>query len=66
MVTFYTTHCPRCNVLKKKLDASGIEYDTNEDVDEMLAKGYQSAPFLEVDGTSMNFKEAVNWIKEQA
>ena len=25
MVTLYTTHCPKCNVLEKKLDKKKIE-----------------------------------------
>lgn len=66
MVVFYSTHCPRCNVLEKKLNNANIQYEMNTDVATMLAKGYMSAPVLEVDGKAMNFKEAVNWVKEQA
>lgn len=66
MVIFYSTHCPRCNVLEKKLQNANIQYKINTDVDEMLSKGYQSAPVLEVDGESLDFKEAVTWIREQA
>jgi len=25
-IIFYTTNCPRCQVLKKKMDALGIKY----------------------------------------
>ncbi len=65
MIVFYTTHCPRCRVLKYKLDEKGVEYVENEDVDEMISKGYQAAPILEVDGVAMMFGDAVRWVGEQ-
>ena len=54
-VTLYTTHCPRCEVLKKKLDNAGIKYAIVEDEKKMLDKGFTSAPMLEVDGEIMDF-----------
>ena len=46
MVVLYTTNCPRCIVLEKKLKQKGIEFEarTNFDVKEMIKKGF------EVDG----------------
>lgn len=64
-VILYEHGCPRCKVLKMKLDQKGIQYTTVNDVEEMKAKGFQEAPKLEVDGVVMDFKEATNWIKEQ-
>lgn len=61
----YTTHCPQCKVLKSKLDEKGIKYVENEDVDEMISKGYQAAPILEVDGVAKMFGDAVRWVGEQ-
>lgn len=61
-VILYTTHCPRCEVLKKKLDNAGIEYSIVEDENEMRAKGFLSAPMLEVDGGVMDFMAANNWV----
>ena len=65
MIIFYSTHCPRCNVLKAKLDAKNIEYVENNNVDEMLELGIMSAPALKVDDTLMLFKEAVDWVNQQ-
>lgn len=65
MIILYSTDCPRCKVLEKKLDQKEIEYSINSNVDEMLSKGFMEAPILEVDGVDMNFMEANNWIKEQ-
>lgn len=65
-VILYEHGCPRCKVLKMKLDQKGIVYETVSDVEVMKAKGFQEAPKLEIaNGTIMNFKEAVEWIKQQ-
>lgn len=64
MVTLYTSKCPRCIVLEKKLDEAGITYEVFDDVDEMIKMGITTVPMLKVDDTMMNFKEAVKWIKE--
>ena len=64
-VILYEHGCPRCKVLKAKLDKSGIKYENINDVEVMKAKGFSEAPKLEVDGTIMDFKDAVKWIGEQ-
>ena len=61
-VLLYSTHCPRCDVLEKKLQQKNIQFEEVNDVEIMMKKGYMSAPMLEVDDVSMNFKEAVDWI----
>ena len=65
MVVFYSTHCPKCSVLEKKLKQANIEYTEINDVGAMLDKGMTSAPNLEVDGKLMGFTEAVEWINSQ-
>lgn len=65
-VILYTTNCPRCNVLKKKLDIAEIEYEICDDEDLMEQKGFMSAPMLEVDGVTMDFGLAVKWIAERS
>ena len=64
-VVLYEHGCPRCKVLKMKLDQKGIVYENINDVELMKEKGFAEAPKLEVDGVVMNFKEAVDWVKEQ-
>ena len=64
-VILYEHGCPRCKVLKMKLDKSGIPYEDVTDVEVMKAKGFSEAPKLEVDGVVMGFKDAVDWLKEQ-
>lgn len=65
MVTFYSTHCPKCHILEKKLKAANIDYTENNDVDVMLSKGLLTAPALEVDGEIYTFTQAVEWLKNQ-
>ena len=65
-VILYEHGCPRCKVLKTKLDQKGIRYETVNDIAIMKAKGSSEAPKLEIsDGTILGFKEAIEWIKEQ-
>ena len=64
-VVLYEHGCPRCKVLKMKLDQKGVVYDTVNDIEAMKAKGFNEAPKLEVNGVVMGFKEAVEWVKEQ-
>jgi hypothetical protein len=47
------------------LDEKGIQYEDVTDVELMKSKGFESAPKLEVDGVIMDFKTAINWVKEQ-
>ena len=64
-VILYSSNCPKCNILEKKLRQANIDFTLVQDVDLMIAKGFMSAPMLEVDGQAMDFGQANNWIKEQ-
>ena len=61
-VVLYSTHCPKCNVLEKKLKKKNISYEEINNIEVMKEKGYLTVPILEVDGTSMDFKTASDWI----
>lgn len=65
MPTLFSTGCPKCTILKKKLSQKGIEYVEVNDIQQMLDVGLQSVPWLEVDGQMMNFEQANKWINEQ-
>lgn len=64
-VILYEHGCPNCLRLKRRLDENGIQYEDVTDVELMKSKGFTSAPKLEVDGVIMDFKTAINWVKEQ-
>ena len=64
-VTLYSTHCPKCQVLEKKLAKKGINFTLCDDVDFMRKQGWNEAPILEVDGQIMKFHDAVEWINKR-
>ncbi len=64
-ITLFSTHCPKCNVLEKKLQQKNIVYEEINDVEIMKEKDYLTVPILEVDGKSMDFKTANDWINSQ-
>lgn len=65
MIVLYSNNCPRCKVLKKKLQEKNIPFTENNSVDDMLAIGMTSAPALMVDGELLMFSKAAQWIKNQ-
>lgn len=65
-VILYTTHCPKCNVLEKKLNKTGMTYTILDDVQEMLKLGFKTAPILKVDDQVFSFKEACLWADNHA
>lgn len=62
-IVLYSSNCPRCNVLEKKLKQKNISYEEVNDIEIMKEKGYLSVPVLEVDGTSMDFKTSFNYVE---
>lgn len=64
-VTLYSTHCPKCIVLGKKLQQKGIEFTEINDVNIMQKNGFLQAPMLEVDKEVMNFQKAIEWANRQ-
>ena len=55
--------CPRCIVLKAKLEEKGLEYETSDDMQELIDLGFKTVPVLEVDGEYMDFGKAMKWIQ---
>lgn len=65
MITLYSTECPKCQILKKKLDTKGINYTIITDVNAMLAKGLNLMPVLQVNEQLLDFAAAVDWVNKQ-
>lgn len=61
-ITLYSTGCPKCAVITKKLQNKRFTFNICEDVEVMRSKGFTELPMLEVDGKIMTFAEANNWI----
>jgi glutaredoxin len=62
-VILFSTKCPRCIILEKKLKEKNITYTEINDVNVMTEKGFTTVPMLEVDGTVMDYKTAFNYVE---
>lgn len=66
MIKFYTSHCPKCKVLKKLMDDKKIEYEEIDDENIYLEiadkNNIISMPFAEINGRVVNTKELQNFI----
>ena len=63
----YSTDCPRCKVLEKKLSDKGIEFKKVTEFDEnyFLTRGFTTVPIIEIpDGGYLGFKDAVDYINK--
>ena len=64
MVKLYSTGCPKCSVLKKKLEQKGVSFIICTNTDEMQSLGINQLPVLSVDDKLLNFAEAIKWVGE--
>jgi hypothetical protein len=65
MTLYSSSICPRCDVLKIKLNQAGFSYDINENEEEMEALGIEMLPVLQLsDGKLLNFTAALAFIKD--
>ena len=63
-VVMYSTGCPKCKILKKKLDEKKVAYEEETDVEKMKSKGIDRVPVLEVDGKLFSYSEAVKLVND--
>ena len=61
-IILHTTNCPKCNILKSKLNSKHISFDENFDVKFLISKGFITAPVLQVDDEYMDFTKANEWV----
>lgn len=64
-ITLYSTDCPKCKILKKKLLQKSIDFQAVTDRELMMSLGFSTMPVLKVNDKIMNFKEAVNWVNKE-
>lgn len=62
-IILYSTGCPNCKLLKDYMDKKGVSYEENNSVDDMVAKGFDHVPMLEVDGNIYDFNDALMLVK---
>lgn len=67
-IRLYSTHCPKCRVVEKKLEQAGIQYElidakgNNKVIDMLSEKGIRQMPVLEVEDKLLGFSEIIKWI----
>lgn len=61
-IVLYSTGCPKCRVLSKKLNDKNITYEVNNNVEEMIELGISQVPILSVDGCLLPFDKAIAWV----
>ena len=65
MTVFSSSTCPKCKVLKMKLDKAGIEYTVNENMDDAIALGLKSFPYIQFEnGKLLDFSASIAWVKD--
>lgn len=64
MLTLFSTNCPKCRVLEHKLNQNHIAYEKSSDIQEVIDKGFMSAPVLKVDDIYLDFTSAVKWVND--
>lgn len=65
MLTLFSTECPKCRVLEHKLNQNKIAFEKSSDIQEIMDKGFMSAPVLKLGDDYMDFVTAVTWLNEQ-
>ena len=61
-IILYSTGCPKCKVLIKKLNENDIPYHIVNDVKVMANLNIDAVPVLSVNNRLLNFSEAVAWV----
>ena len=66
MIVLYSNHCPKCEIVKSKLDSKNIEYKLVDDIQWLTDNNFDQMPVLEVNGTRMtSFIDINNFINQQ-
>ena len=63
-IIFFFFFCPKCQVLKKKLDNLNINYSICNDINQMENMGILTVPMLSIGTDLLDFSRAVKWLKE--
>ena len=61
-IVLYTTHCPKCRVLEKKLSDKNLKFEICQDVQVMKSLQISSVPMLSANGELMDFYNAVKFV----
>lgn len=62
-IILYTTHCPKCHVLEKKLNDLNLSFEICDDIKTMRAMKMLQAPMLAVNDELLDFSKAIAWLR---
>lgn len=62
-IILYTTHCPMCLMLERKLKEKNINYIEVSNINEIKEAGIKNVPVLKVGNKTMDSYNAMQWIK---
>lgn len=66
MITLYSTGCPKCCVIERKMDLKNIKYTIINDIEKVQKLGFHTVPILVVDDKPpMQFNEALAWVNAE-
>lgn len=61
-IILYSTGCPMCSVLEKKMKAKKIAYEVCNDTEEMIKLGLNRVPVLKINNDIFYFEDAIKYI----
>lgn len=64
-ITLYSNGCPRCKILKQRLDEKGLKYEESDDTEFLQQYKILSFPALDIGGRVLKFYHAILWLKNQ-
>lgn len=65
-IILYSTGCPKCNILKKKLNENKIGYEEITDVNQMIKLGINAVPVLQIGDKYLDFPQSIKWINNKS
>ena len=63
MITLYSTGCPKCNILERRLTNDKINFTISDDIDKLIEMGFQNAPILQINDQFIEYGEAMKRLK---
>lgn len=63
-ILYSLPNCPMCKILKEKLKANKIEYQTIENEEILKKEGITEVPVLIINNEKYNFNDAMYVLKE--
>jgi len=58
----YTTGCPKCRILEKKMMLKKLHYTVSSDIDVLVKENILTVPVLYVNGRYLKFEDAIQYI----